>query len=253
MKPNRITTWLAGLVTVALVASVGLNVFLFWWGQGNYLDLNRTRLDPLGLEAYSVQPQPGAVLPDLPIVVFFGDSRAQAWPAPPGLSGLQFFNRGIDAQTTAQVLGRFEAQVAPLHPTAVVVQVGINDLKTIPLFPDQRGAIVQRCEENLRSIVERSRQSGAAVVLTTIFPTGQVPIERRLVWSDDVAASVNEVNAYIDSLAGEGVLVFDSWAILADGRGMAQPDYSKDLLHYNEAGYAALNVELFKTLARFEK
>jgi len=65
-------------------------------------------------------------------VVFFGDSRAYDWPAPSGLEGLEFVNRGIGNQTTAQVLGRFEAHIAPLHPQVVVLQVGINDLKLIP-------------------------------------------------------------------------------------------------------------------------
>jgi lysophospholipase L1-like esterase len=46
--------------------------------------------------------------------------------------GFSFVNRGINTQTSAQVLGRFDKHVVPLHPNIVIVQVGINDLKTIP-------------------------------------------------------------------------------------------------------------------------
>ncbi len=53
-----------------------------------------------------------------------------------------FVNRGIGNQTTAQVLGHFHAHVAPLHPQTIILQVGINDLKTIPLFPEQAETII---------------------------------------------------------------------------------------------------------------
>lgn len=39
------------------------------------------------------------------------------------------------AQTSAQVVWRFAEHIAPLQPDKIILQVGINDLKTIPLFP----------------------------------------------------------------------------------------------------------------------
>ena len=70
-------------------------------------------------------------------------------------------NRGVFGQTTAQVLGRFDAHAAPLLPRVVVLQVGINDLKAIPLLPHRRDEIVADCKANLREIVRRSTDAGA--------------------------------------------------------------------------------------------
>ena len=88
--------------------------------------------------------------------------------------------------------------------------------------------------------------------MTTIFPVGDVPIERRPFWSDEVASAVSEVNAYIRSLEGEQVIIFDTCSILADDEGITRPEYSVDLLHLNAAGYKALNHELARILATLD-
>lgn len=231
-----------------LLTSVALNVFLFAQGREYYLQLHETRLDPLGLDYGAPDPDAtGPAGPERTTVVFFGDSRAAEWPAP-DLGQYRFVNRGVGSQTSAQVVRRFDAHVRPLQPRLVILQVGINDLKTIPLFPERKVSIVARCQENIRQIVSQSTDLGATVILTTIFPVGRVPVERRPFWSDEVAAAVDEVNAYIRSLAGEQVVVLDAFAILADERGVARPEYSRDLLHLNEAGYEALNEALARSL-----
>lgn len=116
-----------------------------------------------------------------------------------------------------------------------------NDLKTIPLFPEQKAAIIQNCQTNIGQIVKNSLDTGAKVIVTTIFPLGTLPIERRLFWSDDVAIAINDVNDYIKTLAGDRVIVFDSSQVLANSRGIVDPKYSRDFLHLNPEGYAALN------------
>ncbi len=237
---NRLTRLALVTILLALLASLALNVALFAQARRYYLELNETRLDPLGLDTFSTE------LPrtDKPLVVFFGDSRAADWP-PPQLDRFEFANRGIGAQTSTQTLLRFDAHVAPLLPDVVIVQVGINDLKTVALFPGQRQAIVEACLDNIRQIVERSTNLGAKVILTTVFPVDDVPLECRLFWSNDVAAAVGEVNAALRALDSPGVLVFDAHAILVDhDTGLIQTRYAEDELHLNVAGYTALNAEL---------
>jgi lysophospholipase L1-like esterase len=246
MKLRRCSLLIAGLFSVLLLASLFLNYYLFRQGRHYYLQLNETRLDPLGLSYYHTDPDvqdPGRVR-----VVFFGDSRAASWPAPPGLVQFEFINRGIGSQTSEQVVLRFEHHVAPLRPQILVVQVGINDLKIIPLFPGRREAIVARCQENVRQIVRRATDLGATVILTTIFPLAEVPLERRLFWSDEVALAIDELNAYVHALAAENVVVLDAFAILADDKGLVRTAYSRDFLHLNAAGYDALNVVLARVL-----
>jgi hypothetical protein len=101
--------------------------------------------------------------------------------------------------------------------------------------------IIRNCQTNIGQIVKNSLDTGAKVVVTTIFPLGTLPIERRPFWSDDVAIAINDVNDYIKTLAGDRVIVFDSSQVLANSQGIVDPKYSRDFLHINSEGYAALN------------
>lgn len=240
---KRCHLFLTALV-LALALSVGVNAALFERGTRYYLELNATRLDPLDIRAFPAAPPPDAARP---LVVFLGDSRAQDWPAP-ALDGLAFLNRGIGAQTCAQVAGRFDAHIAPLQPDVLVLQVGINDLKTIPLFPDQSQTIAAGSAACIRQLVGQARAVGAAVVLTTVFPVGAPPLERRLFWSDDIAQAVTDVNAQLRALADDSLIVLDAYNLLADDDGLLRPEYSQDELHLNAAGYAVLNEALANLL-----
>ena len=225
------------VLSFALLTSAGLNFFLYQQGQKYYLLLNATGLDPLGLNYY---PNSTEKI-EKPVIVFYGDSRAEAWTAPDQIKNITIINRGIGGQTTAQVLGRFQQHVASLKPKIIVIQVGVNDLKAIPLFPERKELIIGNCQTNIGQIVQKSLDTEAKVVVTTIFPLGTLPIERRRFWSDDVAIAINDVNDYIKTLAGDRVIVFDSTQILANSQGIVDPKYSRDFLHINPEGYAALN------------
>jgi lysophospholipase L1-like esterase len=248
-KQKRLLSLTLLLCLVALVVSLAFNALLFIQARYYYLQLNEINLDPLGLRAFSAESLPQDVpAASTATVVFFGDSRAEMWPAPINLQGFSFVNRGINNQTTVQVLGRFDQHVVPLRPNIIVVQVGINDLKTIPLFPERKAAIISNCKANIQQLVARSVNSGATVILTTIFPTGPVPLTRQPFWSPDIAQAVSEVNAYLYSLKAKDVLILDAYSLLAD-KGQAQSNYVRDTLHFNEKGYNVLNQELTKVLS----
>lgn len=248
-KQERLFRLALILCLVALVASLSLNALLFLQARHYYLVLNKTNLDPLGLSAFSTNSLPdGVPTASTATVVFFGDSRAEMWPTPVNLKGFSFANRGINTQTSAQVLGRFDNHVVPLHPDIIIVQVGINDLKTIPLFPEQKAAIIANCKANIQQIVARSVNSGATVILTTIFPIGPVPLARQPFWSPDIAQAVSDVNAYLYSLKAKDVLILDAYSLLAH-KGRVQSKYVRDTLHLNERGYQALNQELTHVLS----
>lgn len=232
------------LLLVGLVASISVNAYLFDRADGYYRELNAVRLDPFGLEAYpSTVSRPAGRL-----LVVFGDSRAAQWPEPV-VAGLTVMNRGIGAQTTAQAQARFAAHVTPLQPDIVLIQVGVNDLKTLPLFPGQSAAIIQRAQDNIAAVVDEAQASGATVILSTIFPVGEAPLLRRPYWSPAVAAAIHEVNIYLHTLATDGVIVFDAYALLAGESGLIDPVYALDELHLSPAGYALLNAELSRLLA----
>lgn len=65
-------------------------------------------------------------------VVFFGDSITDNWgrmkDAGVFFPGKPYVNRGISGQTTPQMLIRFRQDVIDLHPAAVVILAGTNDI-----------------------------------------------------------------------------------------------------------------------------
>lgn len=228
-----------------LLLSLVVNLAGAWLVKHLYAAENAVRLDPLQLSVY---PHAPAKNPDLKRVVFFGDSRALSWPAP-ALQGIDFVNRGIGDQSSEQIRLRYVAHVRSLKADWLILQLGVNDLKAIPLFPEQHNMIVERLKNNIRSIVEQAQADDSRVILTTIFPVGKVPLERRLVWSNEVAPAIREVNEFILSLAGEQVTIFDAFAVLqSQQRDLIKANYSRDLLHLNAAGYEALNQALLKQL-----
>ncbi len=234
------------LLLLALIGSLAVNRYLFMTAKEYYTQMNEVRLDPLGLSQYP--PQTLEAVEGLQRVVFFGDSRAQNWPSP-HISGYEFVNRGIGAQTSTQIAGRFEAHVVPLKPDILIVQMGINDLKTIPLFPDQRDNIIANCLTNIHKIIDEATAIGARVIVTTVFPVGEPSLERRLfAWSDEIAESVGEVNDSLRAIASDNVLVLDAFVLLVGETGLINPDYALDALHLNSQGYAKLNIALTELL-----
>jgi lysophospholipase L1-like esterase len=164
------------------------------------------------------------------------------------MEGYEFINRGIGSQTSIQTLQRFDQHIQPLQPDVVLIQVGVNDLKTIPLFPQRKELTIADCKTNIQKIVEQSKALGAVVILTPILPVGEIPLERKPFWSDDVNLAIEEVNTYIKSLASENVIIFDPFSILLDEKGVVKREYSKDELHLNEKGYEVLNQEFIQFL-----
>lgn len=242
---------LTALILVMLGGSVFVNFLLFNRAKLYYLELNQTRLDPLGLSAYPVNLNLADNLQQLR-VVFLGDSRAAGWTSPQS-SKYEFINRGISSQTSVQTSQRFAAHVRSLKPNLVVIQVGINDLKTIALFPERQQEIVANCQANIKQIVNESQKIGAVAIVTTIFPAGEVPLDRKPFWSDEIGRAVRDVNAYIATLADEKTIVFDAYTLLVDRQGLLLEKYKSNELHLNDAGYVLLNRELVKIIDKIDR
>jgi lysophospholipase L1-like esterase len=231
------------LVGLALAVSAPANLLLVQSSNRYFATVSAVRLDPGGLKVYAAE-RARVESPTRPRLVLFGDSRALMWPAPSALDDFEVINRGIGNQTTAQILMRVDDDVAPLHPSVVVLEAGVNDLKAIAEFPERRDEIVASCEENTRRIVERCRALGARVVVVTVFGIGDVTLWRRLFWSSEVDAAVKQVNRFLPTLVAEQVALLDADPVLAGERGRILPAYQVDFLHLTPAGYAALDTRL---------
>lgn len=224
-----------------------LNIYTYWQGRQFYRQFQRVRLDPIGLRQFA-----GAdVVIDegKQIVVFLGDSRAAGWPAPAGFEATyQFINRGINGESSHQTLLRFDTHIAPLEPDIIILQVGVNELTAIPLLRHREAEIIAESEANIRGLVARSRELGATVILTTIFPAGQPQATDYFRNPGDIAEAITTVNNNLTDLASDDVILFDTSAVLAGENGRVQGDFAADYLHLTPAGYTALNTELAKLL-----
>jgi lysophospholipase L1-like esterase len=252
MSRNRFAKTGFVLLIGLLATSITFNVFLYRQGRDYYLDLNHVRLDPLGLASFPIESHRTVDTSGKPLVVFYGDSRSVDWPIPAQGAEMTFINRGIGAQTTAQTLGRFSSHVLPLKANTLVLQVGINDLKTIALFPEQKKTITDNCIANIQEIVQLATEHRMRVILTTIFPLGKLPIERMPFWSNDVADAIDDVNQSIIGMEHNGIVILDAAAILVNDKGIIDSRYSKDFLHLNPQGYDALNRALSPLLLKPE-
>lgn len=213
-----------------LAVSLALNVALVGACLGLYRREQRVRLQP-------TFPVPSAVArsEQRTQVLFLGDSRMQEWPDLPA-ERFATFNAGGGGETTSQILLRARATLDAVRPELVVLQAGINDLKTIGALPDLAQETEAKCLSNLSALVALCRERGARVVLVPILPTAAPSIVRRLVWSSEIDATRRRVNAALRQrfAAAAGVALLDENVLHTDAG-----DY-RDTLHFSPQGYSKL-------------
>lgn len=161
-------------------------------------------------------------------VVFAGDSLIGGWGAmAKDWSGLLVANRGIGAEVTRGLLFRFREDVLDLHPRAVVLLTGTNDLSAQQDIRQTRANLVEVLEMAARA------SPGMPIVLCTLPPRAnpQSPVDPK---------KLIELNASIASLAQgrPDVTVLDLHALFVGADGAPQPEYfAPDRLHFSLAGY----------------
>ena len=237
-------------VAALLLGSLALNAGLAYIAWKEYRGGQRLRLTPVDREHFETANHALEPAGDRPRVILFGDSRIHQWIPSPAVQGAQVVNRGIGGETTAQCLLRLDRDVLALNPDVVVLQLGINDLKTIGLFPDREDEIVADCRRNLREIVRRVEEAGARPVVLTIFPVGQVGWLRSPFWSAKTEQAIDSINHEIVGQADLGLSVVDCDEIFRSGGRMDQA-FSRDTLHLNRRGYKALNDRVVPILQKF--
>lgn len=175
-------------------------------------------------------------------IVFLGDSITQGWgPDFKGhFTGMKLANRGIGGDTTRGMLIRLQQDVLSLTPAAVVLLMGTNDIE-VGIEP---AAVGRNFEKILTALTAHNPQM--PIILCRIFPSSPEKSRPR--------ALVEQINALYEAAAKSRpqVTVLDTWTLFAHKEtGEADPQWFKDLLHLNPAGYArwaAALKPLFATL-----
>lgn len=168
-----------------------------------------------------------------PTAVFMGDSITERWGVgDPSLFGRGVVDRGISGQTSPQMLGRFYQDVVALHPQAVHIMAGTNDVagNTGPSSPED-------FKNNIRAMVDLARANHIQVILASIPPAERFP------WRPDIqpAEQIRQLNAWLRQFADRHKLIYaDYHSSLTTPSGAFRPELSNDGVHPNTDGYAAM-------------
>jgi len=175
-------------------------------------------------------------------LVFVGDSITEGWKTLEqdfSSVGIKVVNRGIGGDTTPNLLYRLQDDVLSLHPRALVILIGTNDIAELTPPAD--------IADNLKALRAQIRKQ---------FPT--IPIAWCLVMprgNPALKPSVQELNALIRQLvkADSKITLCDTFAPLAQPDDLANPvDFVPDLLHLNPSGYAVWRSALLPIVSQWK-
>ena len=160
-------------------------------------------------------------------VVFAGDGLMQSWldQLAPSFPNLKTANRGLNGDTSRSLGYRLNDDVLALHPRAVVLLVGTNDLEL--QGPPETTA------SNLNGILNalKNYNPKLPVILCRVLPSDASkgrPVDQIL-----------RLNTLLTNVAKNypQVTLVDTWTPFADTTGNARASYFIDRLHLNLAGY----------------
>jgi uncharacterized SAM-binding protein YcdF (DUF218 family)/lysophospholipase L1-like esterase len=193
-------------------------------------------------------------------IVLLGASYAGGWKAAT-LGGVPVVNKGIAGQQSFELLARFDSDVLPARPRAVVIWGFANDVFRAPRA--QVDAAMAKMQASVSTMIAKARAAGIEPILAT-----EVTIREPNTWSDWFAGwagwalgktSYQEyVNGHIlrqnrwirETAAREGLLLLDLQPVVGDPSGPRRAAFAQDDgSHISEAGYAALSAYADAALA----
>lgn len=193
--------------------------------------------DPDNLTRYSeLDARVGPPQPGKPRVVFLGDSITDAWRLNEYFPDRDFVNRGISGQITSQMLGRMKPDVTDLHPAAVLILAGTNDLA--------RGTSLAIIESNLTAICDLADHNQIKVILATVLPVSDYHKNENPAYEMTKVRPPDQIralNAWIQTFCAQRNYIFlDYYSEMVDASGFMKADLANDGLHPNSAGYRVM-------------
>jgi lysophospholipase L1-like esterase len=171
--------------------------------------------------------------PNLTRVVFMGDSITDGWRLNEYFNGREYVNRGISGQITGEMLGRMKADVIDLHPKAMLILGGTNDLF--------RGVAVKTVEDNLAMIGDLCHTNGIRPVFSSVLPVSDYHKSENPRYENikfRPPDKIVEINNWMrDYCRTHNFIYVDYYNALKDTNGVLGADLSDDGLHPNAKGY----------------
>jgi lysophospholipase L1-like esterase len=165
-------------------------------------------------------------------VVFLGNSITDGWPGqrPDFFKSNNYIGRGIGGETSPQLLSRFRQDVINLHPVAVVINIGTNDIAENTGIYDHDFTL-----GNIKSMAELAKANGIKVILSPVLPVGEYPWRKEIKNVPDKISALNEgIKTYADA---NGFAYIDYYAVMHDADRAMIKEYSYDGVHPNAKGY----------------
>ncbi|HTB95003.1 MAG TPA: SGNH/GDSL hydrolase family protein [Candidatus Sulfotelmatobacter sp.] len=170
-------------------------------------------------------------------VVFLGDSITDYWKLPDYFPGKPYINRGIDGQTTPQMLVRFRQDVIDLHPKVLVVLAGTNDIAGVTGRTSN-----EDIEANYASMAELARVHRIRVVFASILPVHNYTHDAEESFALRPRDRILALNKWLKDYCAKNRFVYlDYFSALVDERGMLKRALADDGLHPTDAGYKIMS------------
>jgi len=181
-------------------------------------------------------------------VVFLGDSITDYWKLADYFPGKAYIviNRGIDGQSTPQMLVRFRQDVIDLHPAVLVVLAGTNDVAGVTGRTRD-----EDIEANYASMAELARLHHIRIVFASLLPVNNYTDDAKESFALRPHERILALNAWLeDYCAKNGLVYLDYFSAMVDDKGMLKRDLSDEGLHPNAAGYKIMAPLAEKAIAR---
>ena len=165
-------------------------------------------------------------------VVFMGNSITDNWAYfhHDFFSNHNFCGRGISGQTSAQMLVRFNDDVIDLHPKAVVIMAGTNDVAH-----NEYWVSPERVVDNIVAMCNQAQANGIVPIISSIPPCSEFPWRKEI---ENPGQTIVDINKSLKAYANaNGIIYLDYHSALADENLGLPKTLSEDGCHPNPDTY----------------
>lgn len=177
-----------------------------------------------------------------PTVVFMGNSITDNWAKmrPDFFEKHNIAGRGISGQVSSQMLVRFHSDVVNLHPNAVVILSGTNDIAR------NNGYItLEHICDNIKSMCQLAKYNGIVPIIASVLPCAGYSWRKDLSPAKDIKALNEMLKEYAEK---NGFVYVDYYSMLVDKQGGLPECYTKDGCHPNEDAYKIMEEIVLKAI-----
>jgi lysophospholipase L1-like esterase len=188
--------------------------------------------DWFGFNRYKDDNEQIKAVGNYPEVVFMGNSITEYWAYyhPEFFKDNNFCGRGISGQTSSQMLVRFTADVVELHPKAVVIMAGTNDVAHNDYYVEPEKVVV-----NIIAMCIIAKTNGIIPIISSIPPCSEFPWRKEIITPGQTIVNINKnLKEYAEK---NDIVYVDYHSALADENLGLPKSLSDDGCHPNPDTY----------------